>query len=294
MSCFRIIFSLKVCRQFTAAIAALLLATVSSGAAAASDFGYPSVDAALAALKAKSGTKVSDAGGWTIVNDPAGLSIYSFTPPSHPAHPAGVKRSTAKDTQGNVYIEMAVLCQATKSACDQLVAEFKQLNENVKQQVAKASGAAAPSTSASATEDAKEMQVRERTVEYFRLRDSRKYPEAFAMQAPSRQMLLPIENWKGNIVMFLEIAGTPLSRKIHKVTWYMDPPGVDPGLYAAVDHSGTYDKVPVHCGFVAWRFPSDGAPLIVREEENFIDAETIKRIPAAEVDAFKKRYRCAG
>ena len=51
--------------------------------------GYPSVSAALDDLRARGEVDVSVQNGWTIINDRASGAVWSFTPQSHPAHPAG-------------------------------------------------------------------------------------------------------------------------------------------------------------------------------------------------------------
>ena len=101
-----------------------------------SSIGYPSVAAALAALRAKPDVRIATQGGWTIVDDRADKSIWSFTPAGHPAHPAAVKR-TIVEKNGGIYIDMKVLCQASKSECDKLVDEFKVLNEQARKSMQK-------------------------------------------------------------------------------------------------------------------------------------------------------------
>jgi len=101
-----------------------------------SSIGYPSVAAALGALRAKSNVRISVQGGWTIVDDREDRAIWSFTPSNHPAHPAAVKR-TVVEKNGAIYIEMNALCQASKSECDKLIAEFKELNEQMRRSMRK-------------------------------------------------------------------------------------------------------------------------------------------------------------
>jgi hypothetical protein len=98
--------------------------------------GYPSVAAALGALRAKSNVRISVQGGWTIVDDHDDLSLWSFTPANHPAYPAAVKRKIIQK-DGAIYIEMSALCEASKVECDKLIAEFKALNEKVRERVRK-------------------------------------------------------------------------------------------------------------------------------------------------------------
>jgi hypothetical protein len=123
------------------ALSALLLATAASAQPAdppagerQSSIGYPSVAAALAALKARNDVKISDLGGWTVVED--GMTLWSFAPSDHPAYPSAVKR-TLVEQNGAFYVRMNVLCQAAQSPCDKLVAEFQQLNEQMRQSIAR-------------------------------------------------------------------------------------------------------------------------------------------------------------
>lgn len=100
-----------------------------------SGIGYRSTQDALDALKKKSGTQIYQQRDWTLVKDQESENVYSlwsFTPEGHPAHPAVVKRTSFKK-DGAVYLEMKVLCGATKESCDTLVREFQELNERIKE-----------------------------------------------------------------------------------------------------------------------------------------------------------------
>ncbi len=99
--------------------------------------GYATVQEALEALKAKPGVRIETTkpDAWTIVNEPGGLMQWSFTPPAHAAYPAVVRRALKTNADGGVYIEMTGLCQASKAPCDQLMQEFKELNQRIGQSV---------------------------------------------------------------------------------------------------------------------------------------------------------------
>ncbi len=110
----------------------LLLLAGCAASARQSSIGYPSALAALEDLKSKPGVELREEMGWTVATDRAAYTVWSFTPVGHPAHPAAVKRIvTEKD--GAVWMDTKVLCQATRAACDQLVEDFKQLNERTRQ-----------------------------------------------------------------------------------------------------------------------------------------------------------------
>jgi hypothetical protein len=92
-----------------------------------STVGYPTVAAALAALRAKSSVVFTKVGGWTIADDETAKTIWSFPPPGNAAYPAAVKRQIVEKS-GALSLEMSVICGATKQACDDLVRSFRQLN----------------------------------------------------------------------------------------------------------------------------------------------------------------------
>jgi len=95
---------------------------------------YPSVAVALEALRGQSGVDFSLVGGWTIANDRANHTLWSFAPADHPAYPAVVRR-TVVPRDGQIFIEMGVLCQAQKAACDRLTAEFQAENEKIREAI---------------------------------------------------------------------------------------------------------------------------------------------------------------
>lgn len=96
-----------------------------------STIGYPTVAAALATLRAKPGSEVSMQNGWMVVSEPSARAVWSFTPAGHPAHPALVRRGVV--TEGStLVVKTDVLCQAAKAPCDQLVLEFRVMNNTTR------------------------------------------------------------------------------------------------------------------------------------------------------------------
>lgn len=119
-------------REFVTALLAAFLSAATYGDDS-TDIGYPSTEAALEALHKNPVAQFSVRDGWTTVSVQEGkdMVMWSFTPNSHPAHPAAVKRTmTQKD--GAWYLDVKVLCGGPKDACDKLVAEFNQLNARMK------------------------------------------------------------------------------------------------------------------------------------------------------------------
>jgi len=96
-----------------------------------SDIEYRSVAEALKALRAKPNVGISVQNDWTIVDESANYALWSFAPKGHAAYPAVVKRKVV-DENGMVSIKTDVICEARKAACDALVREFMQMNQNVR------------------------------------------------------------------------------------------------------------------------------------------------------------------
>jgi hypothetical protein len=121
-------------------LAALLLAIAFADIAVAQDATgnatpdreYATAASALEAMRAKSGVKTSVQSGWTVIEDRSTLSVWSFTPPGHPAHPAAIRRRVVQEGN-NLLLQMNVLCEAPKPACDAMVMEFEKLNGQVRQ-----------------------------------------------------------------------------------------------------------------------------------------------------------------
>jgi hypothetical protein len=102
----------------------------------AKSLGYSTVSEALASLKIKPGADVTitKPDGWIIINETSPeFTIWSFTPQGHYAYPAVVRR-TIKQSNGQVHVVTAALCQADKLSCDNLIREFQQLTEKMKSQ----------------------------------------------------------------------------------------------------------------------------------------------------------------
>jgi hypothetical protein len=72
------------------------------------------------------GTRTRD---YQVFSDAAGLVIWTFTTPAHPAYPSLVCREAVQDSSGAWSMTMRVTCFGTTQVCDQLVEDFKSLNK---------------------------------------------------------------------------------------------------------------------------------------------------------------------
>lgn len=270
-----------------------LLATAAPGAAfaqAPGAVGYPTVAAALEALKAKPGVKISERDGWTTIDDRQSNAIWTFTPPGHAAHPAVIRRGIV-ETNGGLGIHMTALCQAAKGPCDRLMEEFTKLNEQVGQNMA-GKAATAPAATGAQASAAQVQAVERQSQAYFAAKDGHRLQDAYKMQAPAMTQTAPFANWRGDTERAQASIGAVLQRDIKHITWYKDPPKTRPGLYAAVDYTSRFANANIHCGYLVWQEQADGSFLLVREEENFVDKATEQKLtPQARQDILAQ-FRC--
>lgn len=98
-----------------------------------SPIGYETVEQAFQALQADPAAGMQEYEGWTMFSQKANgvYILWSFTPEFHPANPSVVRREIASKN-GQVNIRMDALCHSEKEYCDQLIEEFRQINERIK------------------------------------------------------------------------------------------------------------------------------------------------------------------
>ncbi|MGZ8363186.1 MAG: hypothetical protein ACXW3D_04940 [Caulobacteraceae bacterium] len=90
--------------------------------AGSSTIGYPTVEAALTALKAKKGVRITRKQGWTIIQDDS--AAWLFAPSNDPAFPSVIQRALVNKPDG-AYMETNIRCEASKEACDNFVRRFR-------------------------------------------------------------------------------------------------------------------------------------------------------------------------
>jgi hypothetical protein len=123
---------LGLCLWLCCTAAAPALAQEAADQAPGAAIGYPSVAAALEGLHAKPGVAFRSQEGWTIAEDQAELTFWSFPPPGHPAYPSAVKRQLVRNGDA-LELEMNVACEAPQAACEALVRKFQQTNQQMMQ-----------------------------------------------------------------------------------------------------------------------------------------------------------------
>jgi hypothetical protein len=135
--------------------------------------------------------------------------------------------------------------------------------------------------------------VAARTEEYLARKDKGELALAYGQFSDGMKDATHFDEWSKSVGAFNAKAGPVELRKVVKVSWVKDPPGVDPGFYAAVDYAGRFKNITYECGYVAWYRDVSGRLSIVREEHGFIDESRFKMSPEALQDALAK-IGCVG
>ena len=80
----------------------------------------------LATVRALPRARSSSRDGWTIIEVPTphGVSMWSFTPTGHPAHPSAVRRQVTFTSEGPL-MDTKVLCEASTEQCRVFAAELR-------------------------------------------------------------------------------------------------------------------------------------------------------------------------
>jgi len=127
---------MKITPLFMSLIIVLAVFKVGLAGGEESAIGYANVHEAYEALDANPSAKLTEYEGWNIFNikQDGKYILWSFTPENHSAHPSAIRREVVSKG-GEVYISMSALCHADQWSCDQLIDEFKLINENIKKRM---------------------------------------------------------------------------------------------------------------------------------------------------------------
>ncbi|MES3025565.1 MAG: DUF4019 domain-containing protein [Pseudomonadota bacterium] len=169
------------------------------------------------------------------------------------------------------------------------------LRQDIECGVAQSAEPSPPAQARAAPETATQEQVgrvEQQTRRYFEAKDQGRFSAAYELMAASLKQSISFETWKGKAGAFNAKAGAVKQRTISKITWYRNPPQVEPGLYVAVDFTSRFAEIDIHCGFLAWREQPDGKFALVREEENFLDKEIQKKLKPAEFEKVRQQFNC--
>jgi hypothetical protein len=115
--------------------------------------------------------------------------------------------------------------------------------------------------------------------DFFNAKDAGRAIDAYALLADqNKTQKLP--EFTEQILKFNLLAGSTKDRRIVKITWTMDPDlAPAPGVYAALDVVSKFENIDRFCGvLILYQPPSGNTFQVMREESNYFDNATAKRI----------------
>ncbi|CAN5407535.1 hypothetical protein BH10PSE4_BH10PSE4_17590 [soil metagenome] len=117
-------------------------------------------------------------------------------------------------------------------------------------------------------------------------RDRGMAPDAYALLADKNQGQMPYVEFSQDLARFNTEAGAVIERRIVTTTWTKDSPTAPvPGVYAALDLVSRFERIDRHCGFlILYQAPTGGSFRVMRQEDNYIDNATAKRMSKAEIE----------
>lgn len=129
---------------------------------------------------------------------------------------------------------------------------------------APATAAAVPADWKASAQDVERLEAATRA--YFAAVDAGDIARIESMMTAGQRDVSTTADRRATNAEFRRAGGRPGEHRIVRITWYVNPPGAEPGAYAAVDFDRRYAKLAVSCGYVAWRREGDGSYRLVREE----------------------------
>lgn len=120
------------------------LSGLGANAAEATTAEPASVAEARSRLQAEPDLPSTDMDGWWVVQQPALSAQWSFTPASHPAHPAVARRTIVRGADGRRQVLTKIWCEGPPAACAELDTEFARSSDRLQQYLRSRDSAGAP------------------------------------------------------------------------------------------------------------------------------------------------------
>jgi hypothetical protein len=205
-------------------------------------------------------------------------TVYAFTEPGHPEHPAWITRRVVEDGKG-VSMEQTGFFAGDEPAFAKMFADYQQMNEQINGNLRGGGTAhAAPKAAIGVIDEPAGQGVIARTVldQYLSEYDRANANGGWMLLSPGLQHLTSLEKWQSDRIQFLSSVGVAAGHDIDKITWYLNPPHSQAtGLYVAYDLSCHYSML-FFCGEVVILYsPKVGDPLtVMRHEHDIVTRES--------------------
>ncbi len=138
-----------------------------------------------------------------------------------------------------------------------------------------------------------QLKIKLLSYQYFQAKDNGDYKTAFDTFSEEMASVIDFNDWKANLVKFYAAAGAGISRTPTRITWYNNPANASvSGIFAAVDYTSTFANIDINCGYLMWHKKSDDSFELIREEQNYLDTATQKKLSDSEIADIKAKFGC--
>ncbi len=118
---------------------------------------------------------------------------------------------------------------------------------------------------------------------------------AFSRFSEKTAAALDFKQWQNSRKAFKGQAGDDWRVNITRMTWYNNPPGSpSPGIFVAIDYSGTAQSLALNCGYLVWQRHGANRYSLVRMEDNTLDSATAALLDADAVAKTRSAFGCIG
>jgi hypothetical protein len=157
--------------------------------------------------------------------------------------------------------------------------------------VAPAPSVAGPGTAPFTATAADEAAVRAAALAFLNARSAGRAEESREMLSAEMKATSPPAEWAKQVRDTRETLGESVAFRIVAVTWYVDPPGTAPGIYAAADFAGSSARAALVCGYVSM-VRSDAGYRIVRIEFGSAPKEAVASATPEASAQIRQALRC--
>jgi hypothetical protein len=129
--------------------------------------------------------------------------------------------------------------------------------------------------------------------QYLQAKENGEFETAFKAFSDENASAIEFKTWKYDQLIFNATAGASVDRTFTRVSWYeSSPDNALPGIFVTVDYSSIFTNIDIQCGMLMWHKNVDGNFELIREQNNFIDKETQKKLSASEIEQTRDKFGC--
>jgi Protein of unknown function (DUF4019) len=290
----------------------LVLSLITCAAALGQEFKpYPRANISVAQwqqyieeVRQKHGSTAQDLDDQQLIvyRDDASSTIYAFTKPGHPAHPAWITRKP-EQRSNSVFVGQIGYFAGAEPAFAQLFKEYLALNEKLKDEISRRQSAkeakgklqhiAAGSNADRAwspTDEQKET-LEKVVAEYFLFHDKGQLDALYELFTPNMKQMMSRSQFNQLHNSVVGGSGAMNSRELVRVTWYKSVQGYA-GVLAAVDYNTNFENFALHCGYIIFAEQDKGRYLVQRAESNKIDKATAQGMSEEQLQNARRAFRC--